>query len=526
MAIRYNTESFLNKIKEIYGNKYDYSKVEFINKNEKVSLICDIHGEFEKTAHSLLYSNCACSKCALGILTNEIFINKAKERYGDKYDYSEVKYISNNYKVKIKCNKHGIFEITPTNYFRGIECKSCVSNNNGEKMTTEEFIKRANRVHQNKFDYSKTNYINTNINVIITCKTHGDFEIRAGNHLYGNKCAKCSNNNFRHTTETFINKSKEIHGYKYDYSMVDYIRSYEKVIIICKEHGEFEQVPSSHLKGYGCKTCSILEVNKKNSRNNDSFIEKANETHNNYYDYSKVEYKGCFKNVIICCPIHGDFQQKPAKHLYGQGCTDCNRKRRNDKFTMSQNDFIKKAVEMHGDKYDYSKTEYVNYGTPITIICRTHGDFKQVPRCHLGNSGCPCCYNKTEGQVYNELKKHYPNIVFQFRANWCKKERILPFDFALINEKIIIEVDGGQHFRQVMNWRTPEEHQEIDIFKMKCALKKGFSIIRILQEEVYDNKFNWKKELLEAIKDCIESKNPSVTFICKKNEYSVYDDLI
>ena len=97
MAIRYNTETFLTKIKEIYGNKYDYSKVEFINKNEKVSLICDIHGEFEKTAHSLLYSNCACSKCALGILTNEIFINKAKERYGDKYDYSEDNYSEDNY---------------------------------------------------------------------------------------------------------------------------------------------------------------------------------------------------------------------------------------------------------------------------------------------------------------------------------------------------------------------------------------------------------------------------------------------
>ncbi len=525
MAIRYNTKTFISKLKEIYGDKYDYSKVQFINRNEKVTLKCDIHGEFEKTAHSLLYCNCACSKCATGILTNELFIKKSIERYGDKYDYSEVNYISNTDKVKIKCNEHGIFEITPKNYLKGIECKNCINKNIGKKFTTKEFIKRAILIHQNQYDYSKTNYVNSNLKVIVTCKIHGDFEIVPNKHLRGTTCALCSYK-FNYTNDIFIKKAKEIHGDKNDYSLVNYVGSTEKVIIICKEHGEFEQVPSSHLGGAGCKTCSFINIKNNQLRNNDSFIEKANKVHNNYYNYSKVEYKGCFENVIITCPLHGNFEQKPAKHLYGQGCTECNRKRRNDKFTMSQNDFIKKAVEIHGNKYDYSKAEYVNYGTPMIIICKIHGEFKQDARSHLGNKGCPCCYNKTEGQVYNELKKYYPNIVFQFRTNWCKKERILPFDLALLNKKIIIEVDGGQHFRQVQNWRTPEEQQELDLFKMQCALKKGYSIIRILQEEIYKKKFDWKKELLEAIEDCVENKNPSVTFICKKNEYSVYDDLI
>jgi very-short-patch-repair endonuclease len=526
MGKKYNTESFVKRLKEIYGDKYDYSKTIFTNYDSNVIVICKIHGEFEIKPHSLISQVGDCSKCNMGILTNELFIKKSIEKHGNKYDYSEVNYIDNKQKVKIKCLEHGYFEISPSNHLKGLTCIRCVNKFIGKKMTTEEFIIRANYIHNNEFNYDNVKYVNTNTKVIITCKTHGDFEMQPNNHLNGQKCSKCSNNNFRYTTETFIIKAKEKHDNKYDYSLVEYVKGSKKIKIICKEHGLFEQEATSHLQGSGCDKCSIKNCADKQRSTLVDFIKKANEKHNNYYDYSKVSYVGCFVNVKIICPVHGEFEQKPSKHLCGHGCTECNRKKRNDKFTMSQEDFIKKANEKHLNKYDYSKTEYKNYGISIIIKCKIHGEFNQSPRSHLIGHGCPCCYNKTEGNVYKEIRKYYPELIFQYRANWCKQNKFLPFDMALEKEKIIIEVDGGQHFRQVRNWRSPEEQQNIDVYKMKCALKNGFSIIRITQEDIYNETIDWQNELLEAIEDNIKEKITNITFICKNNEYSVFDKLI
>ena len=127
----------------------------------------------------------------------------------------------------------------------------------------------------------------------------------------------------------------------------------------------------------------------------EEFIEKAKEIHKNKYDYSKVEYVNTTTPVTIICPIHGEFQQRPTDHLKGYGCKRCAAIKANESRKLTTEEFIRRARKVHGDKYDYSKTNYVNNNTKVTIICPIHGEFYQLPYNHLRGKGCRKCNSLT-----------------------------------------------------------------------------------------------------------------------------------
>ena len=280
------------------------------------------------------------------------------------------------------------------------------------KLTTEEFVQKAREIHRDKYDYSKVEYKNSNEKVCIICPKHGKFFQRAGNHLKGQSCPICSNN-IKSTTEKFIKRSKEVHGDKYDYSKVDYKNSRDKVTIICHTHGEFEQVPYVHLTGCGCPDC----------RNNiqlttESFISKAQEIHGDLYDYSKVDYKNYTTKVTVICPKHGEFEQNPCNHLQGRGCPRCG-----SSMKLTTMEFIKKAKEVHGNRYDYSKVDYKNANTKVTLICSTHGEFEQRPVSHLQGQGCARCAFEIIADKYRLTAEDFierSKIVHGSRYDYCK----------------------------------------------------------------------------------------------------------
>jgi len=248
-----------------------------------------------------------------------------------------------------------------------------------KKLTTQEFIDKANKVHNNKYDYSKTNYFGSKVKVIIICKQHGEFLQTPNNHLkYG--CYICGQKQL--TTKQFIKKVTGIHGNRYDYSKTIYLNSRTKISIMCKRHGKFLQSPHKHLMGSGCPKCSIKE--KKLSFA--SFIKKATKLHNNRYDYSKVNYINNKTKVIIICLKHGKFSQSPHSHLSGSGCIECAGLKKSTTYK-----FIKNSNRIHNNKYDYSKVKYKNNYTKVTIICLQHGKFLQSPDKHLSGQGCPKC---------------------------------------------------------------------------------------------------------------------------------------
>jgi very-short-patch-repair endonuclease len=141
---------------------------------------------------------------------------------------------------------------------------------------------------------------------------------------------------------------------------------------------------------------------------------------------------------------------------------------------------------------------------------------------------CPYCVNKTEQKLYNELTKHY-FIKRQFKPEWCKNpktNKYLPYDFILEELNIIIEQDGPQHFKQIGKWQTPELTKISDIYKIKCANENGYSIIRILQKDIWHDRYDWIQELLENIDKIILDKRVQNIYMCKNDEYKDFDTII
>jgi len=246
--------------------------------------------------------------------TTEEFIEKAKKIHGNRYDYSLVEYLGAEKKVRIICPEHGIFIQNAHNHLLGKKCIKCYGK---QKISNNEFIEKAKKIHGNRYDYSLVEYLGAESKIKIVCPKHEIFEQIAYMHLKTNGCLKCLGL-YNYSTKEFIKKAKKIHDNKYDYSLVEYSGAKTKIRIICLEHGIFEQIASNHISGNGCPRCC---GNIKNTNN--EFIEKAEKIHDGKYDYSLTEYLGAEKKVRIICPKHGIFKQTPSKH-YMQGCPYCN----------------------------------------------------------------------------------------------------------------------------------------------------------------------------------------------------------
>jgi uncharacterized protein YbaR (Trm112 family) len=373
-------------------------------------------------------------------LTTEEFIEKAKEAHGDKYDYSITNYIGSGNDVDIICKIHGKFSKRAKRHLEGSGCKKCLIDS--IKISKEDFIERANKVHNNKYDYSKVEYINARICVKLICLIHKGFEFfqTPNSHLRGSGCPKCIGRNL--TTEEFIEEAIKVHGNKYDYSKANCVGVSKLIEIICPKegHGSFWQKASNHLNGAGCNRCA---GNIKLTT--EEFIEYANKTHNNKYDYSKVLYVDMRTKVEIYCPKHDKtWWQKPGNHLNGKGCSECGNEKIKEKQRLTTDEFIRRAVKMHNDKFDYSKSLYMDHNTKIEIICNIcKKSFLQSPDSHVRGCGCPHCYaalkmskeefiekaKKIHNNKYDYSKINYVNIITKLDL-FCPIEGHGPFQKA------------------------------------------------------------------------------------------------
>ena len=336
-----------------------------------------------------------------------------------------------------------------------------------KRLTKEQFIEKSRKVHGDKYDYSKVEYINNSTKVCIICPIHGEFWQTPANHMNGQDCPECSGRG--NTTESIIEKFKKIHGDKYDYSKVIFERVDKKVCIICPIHGEFWQEPRLHLKGCGCKYCAGKDMTTE------EFIRRAREVHGDKYDYSKVKFITNKTKVCIICPIHGEFWQEPSNHVNGKnGCPKCGYNNIHNKRKYTNEWFIEKARAIHGDKYDYSKVEYYNIDTPVCIICPIHGEFWQTPYHHLRRKqGCPICkQSHMENDISNFLNKNNIRFIPQCdnkTIEWLKRQSL---DFYLPDYNVAIECQGEQHFQPVEHFggeKKLETMRKLDIKKYKLC---------------------------------------------------------
>ena len=371
-----------------------------------------------------------------------------------------------------------------------------------KKKTTEQFIEEARLIHGDKYDYSKVEYENNKKPVCIICPEHGEFWQAPQNHLSQKQgCPLCNHRSYKYTTEEFIQRAREVHGNKYDYSKVVYETGRKKVCIICPEHGEFWQTPQKHLSGQGCARCY---GNVKMTQ--EEFIERANKIHRGKYDYSKVVYNGYDKKVCIICPEHGEFWQTPHSHLAGQGCQECYG---NKRYTTEK--FIEKARKVHGDKYNYSKVEYENNKKPVCIICPEHGEFWQAPFNHIiERQGCPKCaeeLNISEQKLITFFQENTDyKIITHYMTDWLGKKHL---DIYLPEKKIGIEYQGAQHFCPISVFGGDEGYEATkrrDKEKYVLCEENGVKLFYITYEsdkfipnEYFETIYRENNELLEAI---------------------------
>ena len=300
------------------------------------------------------------------------------------------------------------------------------------------------------------------------------------------------------TKEKFIERANIVHTNKYNYSKVNYINGSTKVIVVCLLHGEFLQRPNSHLNGQNCPKCWY-----KHNFSVENFIQKAKKIYGDKYDYSKINYVNTSTNIIIVCPKHGEFSQRPNNHLRSLGCPKCSNYNKSlaQKHTMEE--FIWNAKEIHGNIYDYSKINYINTQIKIDIICSKHGKFSQRPNEHLRGSGCPLCSeSQGEKKVAEILRKS--NILFERQVTFgdLKDKSNLYYDFYLSEYKLFIEYDGKQHYESTPFFGGEDallKTRKHDIIKYKYAVNNGYKILIIrfippkYLEELLNNKL---KEIL------------------------------
>lgn len=416
--------------------------------------------------------------------TNE-FIIEAFEIHNGKFDYSLVEYKSNKDKVRIICPEHGEFSQEASSHLKGFGCSKC---SGVKKLTTKEFITKATSIHNGFYNYSKVKYVNARKHVVIICPEHGEFKQIPANHLLGQNCMVCFLESQTKCVNKFISEANAIHNNKYDYSKVEYKTTKDKVIIICPKHGEFEQSPRGHLKGYECLLCGI----NKRRKTNEMFVKESKEMHGDLYDYSKAKYVDAHSKVVIICPIHGEFEQVASRHALGTGCNACSSIRVGKSFSDDTETFIRKARMKHGDLYNYSLSHYVNGFTNLTIICPKHGEFEQLPSNHKCGAGCPTCNNSSGEHAIREILL---NSEIEFEPEYgfddCININPLPFDFYLPELNTCIEYDGIQHFEPVDFFGGEEKFNEIkkrDKIKTDYCKDNNITLLRIRYDEDVSSK--------------------------------------
>ncbi|MDA7744856.1 hypothetical protein N8911_02030, partial [bacterium] len=308
-------------------------------------------------------------------------------------------------------------------------------------------------IHGNKYDLSRLRYINRRTKVDIVCKQHGLWKTTTEQLFRGQGCPKCGlisqGNKRRLSREEFINKCIEIHEDLYDYSNVQYQGMGGKVIIICREHGDFKQTPSSHLNGSGCPKCGLISQGNKRKLSIEDFVSRSNKIHGDRYDYSNVDYVNNFTEIEIVCSVHGVFCQRPDFHIRGSGCPKCSIIEQHEKQKKTTKEFVVDSRLVHGDLYDYSEVNYTGGKNKVTMICRTHGKFLQTPNNHLSGTGCPNC-NSSRGErlvslILNELGVQF---IEQHTFRGLKMKRNLRCDFYLPDFDTVIEFNGIQHYQE------------------------------------------------------------------------------
>lgn len=280
------------------------------------------------------------------------------------------------------------------------------------KYTNESFAEKARTIHGDLYDYSKSVYTGTQKYLTITCKIHGDFEQQPNSHFVGKGCPKCgfdyTSSLHRGTKESFLASLSKEQLEKYDYSLVDYKNNSTPVKIICPIHGLFEQAPSAHSVGKGCRECGIIKQGQTKAFTKERWIAALSKEQQAKFDFSLAEYLNNHTDVKIICPEHGVFEIRPANFQQRGECPQCADK----KWTGYKRCYNGTFYVLAHDKYLKIGITNKTVDHRIQNIIKTSGiPFECIFKITFEDGTIPC---KLETKLLRELRKKYkqPSEVF------------------------------------------------------------------------------------------------------------------
>jgi hypothetical protein len=340
-------------------------------------------------------------------VTQDEALRRIRAALGDEYDLNKAVYVDSKTKITVICSKHGEFQKVLQLLCKGYGCNPC---SRSEKcIPLNEWTRRFAEVHGASYSYEKVEHpVDRNIAVTVTCPEHGDFLKTPAMLIKGYGCNECSEGTGL-PRETWIERFHDVHGERYEYGEIFTVGITRYISVKCPEHGEFRKQLNDHwTNGRGCNTCDKAKwmsarrdgsaPRSKNMMTHNEVIDRFTATHGDTYGYSKVIYSGTSCNVTITCKVHGDFEQSPQIHWNGSGCKKCTMKAVNKK---TLDEVLSLYAEVHGDRYDYSLiTSYEGVEDEFSIICPSHGEFKQKARSHWIGYGCWDCSREVPARLF------------------------------------------------------------------------------------------------------------------------------
>ena len=360
--------------------------------------------------------------------------------------------------------------------------------NGMKKQTLGQFKERFISYYGNDYNLDDTIYVDSNTKLGVICNKHGIVNIIPYD-LFKSKLSPCKHCRKENTirvkdTKTFIQKSIQIHGDIFDYSLSEYKSNSQEIDIICKEHGKFSLIADNHLsKNRGCPSCK-----SRHSLNQEDILIRFNKIHNNKYKYPNFKYNTVYDYMDVECLVHGNFQQKISIHLNGHGCPKCGL----DSIRNTQYDFETKSNIIHKNKYNYNITSYKHSQEKVSIICPKHGIFSQIARDHLHGNGCGDCANEIreysssyEKEIYNFIKSKKSEL--ELIQNYRIKKEI---DVYIPDFNLGIEFNGTywhSHLHKNKNYHK----EKSDYFK-----SKGINIFHVWEYQ-WNNPI--KRKIIESM---------------------------
>lgn len=264
------------------------------------------------------------------------------------------------------------------------------------KLTQSEFVKQALERAVRPVDLSQFEYKGNAIKGTALCPEHGSFQIAPNALMNRIGCPTCAlksrSDKRRMTLATFIEKAREMHRGRYDYTTTVYVGSQKKVVIVCPRHGEFEQIANAHLTGQGCPQCANERVGLNARLEQSDFLARCKAVHGDTYDLSRVAYVGMTKKIEVICQKHGSFFPQAGNFVgAGSGCPACGRESTGLVSRKPLAYYVAKGQEVHAGRFEYAGLQYVDGAAYLQVVCPAHGEFLQLAQDHIKGIGCEKC---------------------------------------------------------------------------------------------------------------------------------------